>query len=116
MQILEPNTGEDNIFIPKDDVYVYITDYGKLALLVEIETGTVLSKYYWFDLTRNRKINISQVSRECDTFETAINRAINNMYCTVYRFQNFGEVVIEWNKIRYIDNIKTIYKQKEVSN
>ena len=110
MKVLNPNVEEKVVFIPKNLVYVYVTDYGKMALLKEIKVDAGQHTWYWMDLKEEAFINISGIKNQYCTFENAINRAINDPYCTVYSFHSFEQFALNIRSVVYVDSIKTVYK------
>ena len=112
MKILNPNTGEDIVLIVKNHIFVYVTDYNLKALLMEIIVAPGQHHWEWIKFNPMSHIDISDIGNRFSTFENAINNAVNDLFCTVYEFVNFDEIVKEWDLVKYIDSIKTIYKEK----
>ena len=114
MNILEPNTGEEAHYIVKDNVYVSVTDYGQLSLLKEIKIGPGQRTWYWIVLKETVMIDVSDVidAGQYCSFDHAINRAVNDPYCTVYAFGSYQEMAKDWKKIKHVETITTIYKEE----
>ena len=110
MKILKPNTGENIVPISKNNVYVNVMDFGVKFLLKEIKVAPGQHTFYWVPLKADKIIDISDIDFYICSFDHAINKMVNNAYCTVYSFDNFEEMVKMWNDIKYIDNIATVYK------
>lgn len=110
MRIFNPNVGKEIVPIVKNHAYMYITDYGIKALLKEIKIGPGQHTWYWIKMDPNRFIDISEINGYYCSFDNAINRAVNDPYCTVYGFDNYDEMIKCWEKIVYIDKITTVYK------
>ncbi len=111
MRILSPNTSENIVPISKKNVYVYAIDYGHKFLLREIKIAPGHHTWYWVPLRQDGVIDISDMGSNSCSFDNAINRVVNDAYRTVYSFDNFEEMASMWNEIKYIDNIKTVYKE-----
>ena len=60
----------------------------------------------------SRPINISDLNGRYTSFDFAINRSINDPYCTVYVFKDCAEMMNNWEEIKYNDTITTQYKGK----
>ncbi len=116
MQILSPNAGSGTVFINKDRIYLSITDYGARSILKEIKTVPWLNQWCWIDLAANRPLDLSEKRGNNYSFDHAINRKVNDVYCTVYQFEDFAELCRHWDDIKYIDAITTVYKAKEDKN
>ena len=112
MGILNSNTKEDVVLIIKNHTFLYVTDYNLKALLIEIVVAPGQHHWEWVKFSPIDYIDISDIGNRFSTFENAINNAVNDIYCTVYEFVDFDEVVKEWDSVKYIDNITTIYKEK----
>ena len=119
MQRLEPNTGDTTMLIYKNHVFVAITDYGLVYILREIRVryGEVDSKWIWIPLKENVLLTIGSDERDNEyrSFDRAINRWVNDPYCTVYDFETYQEMfeAIKNSKLEYKDTIATVYKGKE---
>ncbi len=113
MKILNPNTGEEIVPILKNHIYVSITDYGLKSWLKEIKINPGQHTWYWVEFIVSGIIDVSNIGSHYCSFDNAINRAINDSYCTIYEFNNYEEMIMSWNDIKYIDQIATIYKSKE---
>ena len=109
MQILRPNTGEDIVPVMTNHIFVYVTDYGFKAILKEIVIGPGHHHWEWIAFSSNKPVDITNIGNRFSTFDNALNRAVNDLYCTIYKFVDFDEVIREWGLIMYVDNIKTIY-------
>ena len=111
MRILEPNIeGRDIEFINKNSIYISITDFSAKSMLREIIYGPAQKTWYWDDIKNKFLIDVNPLHSAIMDFNEIINRAINNVYCTVYEFKNIEKVFEKWNDIVYIDKRKTIYK------
>ena len=113
MKILNSNTGEDIVPVATNHVFVYVTDYGLKAILKEIVVDLGQHHWEWIAFSSNKPVDISDIGNRFSTFDNALNREVNDVYCTIYEFQDFNEVIREWDSIKYVDNIKTIYKAEE---
>lgn len=111
MKILEPNIkGKILEYIPIHGVYVRVMDYGKKYFLKHIDIEPGIRSWIWVDFNPSSEIERPKAIYK---FDTVINRAINDPYCTVYQFKNFDEAVENWNKIKYVQNITTRYEGTE---
>lgn len=114
--ILRPNTGNDTQAIFKNHVFVAVTDYGLVLLLREIRVkyGEVNSKWIWLKMRENDRLTIGSEEREYISFDVAINKLVNDPYLTVYDFCSYDRMIQAWakGKIKYEDNIKTVYEGK----
>lgn len=109
MKILESNKNENSVeYINKNDIYVYITDYGAIFLLVNIVLEAGFSTWSWLHLRTGTKITLK--TGAVKTFEKVINNAVNDIYSTVYNFASYSEMVDKWDEIAYKDVPKTVYK------
>ncbi len=113
MRILNPNTGKETESIFKTDVYVLITDYKLKKLLIEIKVNPGQHIFIFSPLEKNKYVDMSEIFEKTYSFDNAINMAVNDPYCTLYEFSSYDEMVENWAKIKYVDNIKTKYKEKE---
>lgn len=113
MKVLEPNPVQGDCYIIKSNVYVLIMDYGQIRFLKEIRIAPGQRTWYWIKLEENTCIDISNMNGKSCSFDYAINRAVNDPYCTVYEFDSYAEMIKNWNKIKYRSTIKTTYKQEE---
>lgn len=118
MNILKPDLKsqqEDSnvVLIPKNEIYVYITDYGTKFLLKEVVVSIGTHKWVWVPLTSVSKPWDLYDSVMYDNFEDAINIKVNDMYVTLYRFRNFEQFIKKYNNIQYNDIIKTKFKPKD---
>ena len=121
MKILNPitkKTGkQETIYINSNDIYVFVTDFGAIYLLREIKLEPGRHTWSWIPIVSKLEtcIDISGVyntDKVC-SFHNAINRSINDLYCTVYQFNNFDELFKNSDKVKYKNDIKTIYLAKE---
>ena len=113
MRILNPNTGKKTESIFKTDVYVLITDYGLKKLLIEVKIGPGQHIFIFSPLEKNKCVDISgKIGKSC-SFDNVINMVVNDPYCTLYEFNSYDEMVENWGKIMYIDNIKTKYEEEK---
>jgi len=113
MKILKPNTEDELVCILKQHLYVKVTDFDQKCFLKEIIVGSAQHSWEWVDVKTSRPIDISGIDNKYCTFEHAINRAVNDPYCTVYEFENFDKLAEGWLAIKYVDNIKTVYKEED---
>jgi hypothetical protein len=110
MRILHPNVGKENVMILKSHLYVYVTDYKARFFLKEIKVSPAQFVWCWVNFQAGKTIDLTEKNGNNFSFEQAINRAINDAYNTVYEFENYDELVREWDNIKYIDNITTFYQ------
>ncbi len=113
MKILKPNIGKEFVLIVKQHIYTYATDTKQILFLKEIKIAVGQHTWEWISLRSDRCIDISGINDRYCSFDNAINKAVNNLYCTVYEFKNMDEVFTDWNRIKYIDSIETVYKSEE---
>jgi hypothetical protein len=113
MKTLFPNTGDDFILISKNDFYVRITDFKTIQFLKEIKIGPGQHTWEWISFKANNFIDLNNIDNNYCTFNNAINRSINNLYCTVYKFKNIEEMMKNWDEIKYVDNITTTYSSEQ---
>ncbi|KKN30855.1 hypothetical protein LCGC14_0829800 [marine sediment metagenome] len=112
MEILNPNTGEDVKYISKEYIYVRIMDFKLKEILQEIIISPGQHSWEWISLSPDIPINISDLQGRYSTFNNAINRSINDPYCTIYSFRDFREMMKDWDEIKYKDIIKTQYESR----
>lgn len=114
MNILKPNSGKEVHYILNTHIYVKVWDYGKKFLLSHWKqsksTDTSIGMWTWISLSEGEVSDITELSHL--SFEEAINKAVNNPYCTVYEFASYEEMAIHWEDIRYVDTITTTYTEK----
>lgn len=116
MRELSPNIGDGFVLVDKNSVFVYMTDYGRKALLVEVIVAPGQHHWDWIELKLNASssIDISDIGNRYSTFDNALNKAVNDSYCTVYEFADFNELAREWENIRYdADSITTVYSSEQ---
>lgn len=116
MNILKPNSGKEIHYIVSSHVYVKVWDYGRKFLLSRLNIPHAQSSmdkkvWTWVSLKEGECTDIGDLSH--DTFEDAINKAVNNPYTTVYEFDSYEEMAMLWDDIRYVDTITTTYKEDE---
>ena len=92
MRILEPNNGKEFSLIELHHVYIRATDTGRIMFLKEIKIGPAQCTWEWIDSRSDRLVDLSDIKDRYCSFDNAINRAVNNMYSTVYEFGSFEEV------------------------
>ena len=109
MRILEPDTGKDHEYIIKSHLFVRITDYGKKNLLKEIIVSPGQHSWEWISFDSQTPIDISDIGDRYSSFDNAINRSVNNIYCTVYEFDDFDDLRKNWRKVIFVDRVKTKY-------
>ncbi len=110
MRILQPNTEEELVPIYKQHIYVSVTDFGLICFLKEIIVGPGQHSWEWIPLKADKSLDISGIDNKYRSFDYAINRAVSDLYCTIYEFKDFKEVVDKWEDIKYVDYIKTVFK------
>ena len=118
MRILEPNTGKETESISKSSIYVFITDYKLIKILKEVKVSPGQHTFFWISLESDKCMDISDIvlnGKYC-TFDHAINRAVNDSYCTLYEFDSISQLTKNWDKIKYVDRIKTKYEEKKEKN
>lgn len=117
MKILKAKYNSDSenevFYIAKNNIYVAVTDYGLKLWLQEIRIKFGNDGWYWVPLKQGNKIYIGNGEEQYSTFEEAINRKVNDLYCTVYEFDSFDEMIKNWNKIEYQDCIQAKYKEQK---
>ena len=113
MRILKPNVGGNFVPIFKQHIYVCAKDTKQKLILKEIKIGPAQHSWEWISLRSDCIINLEGTSngKYC-SFNNAINRTVNDMYSTVYVFDNHEEMISRWDDIKYIDNITTVYKSE----
>jgi len=117
MRVLKPkidNQKDPEIeYIVQNHVYAKITDYGLVSILKEtlIAPGHII--WMWIAMKENHPIDINH-SDKINSFNEAINKSVNDLYCTLYEFKSCKEMLEYWENIKYIDDIGTIYKQEEI--
>ena len=114
MKILNPNVGDKIIPIAKNNIYAKITDFGLKSFLREIKINPGQHSWHWIELKLDNCIDISETvntGRSC-SFEHSINRAVNDLYCTVYEFVDYDDFIANWTKIKYVESITTVYKSE----
>ncbi len=115
MKILNANTGVDIVPVIKNHIFVYITDYKVRALLMEIIVAPGQHHWEWVVITTasNISVDVSSLGDRFSSFDHALNRAVNDLYCTVYEFETFYDLAKNWEEIEYVDSITTVYKAGE---
>ena len=113
MKILNPNTGKEYVPILKSHLYVSITDFGLNRFLKEIKINPGQHTWEWISFRTDHFIDISGISDSYCSFDNAINKAVNDSYCTIYEFDDNKEMIKHWDDIKYIDSITTIYKSED---
>ena len=115
MRILKPNTGKETESILKSNVFVMVTDYKLKKILREIKVRPGQHTCDWDAFEGNGVIDMSDTvanGRYC-SFDNAINKVVNDPYCTVYEFDSYEQMIKNWESIVYVDSIKTKYEGKE---
>ena len=113
MRILKPNTGEEVVCIPKQHLYVKITDFGAITFLKEIKVGLAQHSWEWINFRTDKCLDLSGINNKYCSFGHAINRSVNDLYCIVYEFDDWHEAIKNWHDIKYVDNIKTVYQEEK---
>lgn len=113
MIILEPNAGKEFVPIAKQHSYVCVTDTRQKSFLKQIKISPGQYTWEWVSLRSDRFVDLEGISNRYCSFDNAVNRAVNDSYCTVYGFDNHDEMISQWDDIKYIDSITTVYKGKE---
>jgi hypothetical protein len=116
MDILKPNTGEERVPICVLDFYIMVMDYGEIKFLKDVKIGPGQHSWEWLSFKPDKTLDISNINGNYCTFDNAINRAVNDMYCTVYNFKNFQELIKNWENIKYVSSINTVYKSEVIVN
>ena len=113
MKVLKPNVGKQIQVIYKNHVFIAVTDYGSLYLLreVRVKYANPKSMWIWMELKEGNLLTIGSGDKEFSSFDVAINKMVNNPYCTVYDCEHYDEMMGMWfeGKIIYEDMIETIY-------
>lgn len=110
MKILCPNSDEKIVQIPKYNVYIRVTDYGAKYILKEIVLALGHHTWQWIRISETEPIDVSGIGDRCSSFENSINKAINDAYSTIYQFENYDELFMNWKSIKYKSEIKTKYE------
>lgn len=114
MKILKPNNGERVIQIPKNCIYLQVTDYKSRFLLKRVKIAEGHHTWAWIPLKLDGEFDLTEFGEDrFFSFDNAINLAVNNLYATVYQFDNWEELCKEWNNIEYQNNITTVYKSEK---
>ena len=113
MKILSPNVENKEVeYIVKNHIFVKVMDYGRKYMLKQIYIRAGMSTWYWIDLRPSESIDMSR-DFKVQSFDEAINRAVNNRYCSVYDFDTLDEMLNSWQQIIYKDDITTLYKSTD---
>jgi len=112
IRTLNPNNGEEMVPIVKNHCYVFVTDYRAKFFLKEIKVAPAQHTWEWISLDSNHIVDLSGIGNRYCSFDNAINKKVNDPYCTVYEFPTEEDMISCWNSndIEYVDNIKTVYK------
>jgi hypothetical protein len=113
-RVLNPNTGDDIVPIAMNNIFVSITDFGQITLLREIIVSPGQHHWEWMVINSNKPVDISDIGNRFSSFDNAINRSINDPYCTVYESSHFNEIIRNWDNLVYVDVITTIYKAEKL--
>ncbi len=113
MRILKPNVGEEFVPIAKQHSYVRATDSKRKQFLKEIKISPGQYTWEWLSLRADLFVDLNGIDGKYCSFDNAINRAVNDLYCTVYEFDNHEEMISKWDEIKYVDNITTVYKSED---
>lgn len=119
MDILQPNNGKEVQYIISSNIYIKVWDYGKKTLLTNLKIpyaktsfeGIGKSTWTWLNLTEGSCTDLSESSWA--SFDDAINKAVNNPYCTIYVFDTYEDMAKHWGDIKYVETITTTYKSKK---
>lgn len=111
---LKPSSGTDKEIIPVDIgcSFAHVTDYGKIFFLKEIKVSPGQRHWQWVAFDSNTPIDISQLGDRYCTFNNALNRAINDVYCNVYMYETWEEMVYSSHALKYEDNVATVYEAR----
>jgi hypothetical protein len=113
MEVLQANNGQEIQYIISSHVYVKVWDYGKKLLLTHLKipnVATSMSETIWAWIKLNEG-EMTDLADSCSaSFDDAINKAVNNPYCTVYEFSSYEEMIDNWEAIKYIETITTTFK------
>jgi hypothetical protein len=85
-------------------------DTGVIRFLKEVKVDHGQHTWEWISFKTNKFVDISGIDDNYCSFDHAMNRAINDLYCTVYSFDTVEQMISNWHKIVYADSIKTVYK------
>lgn len=113
MKILKPNIEEKFVPILKQHLYIKITDFGSISFLKEVKIMPAQHTWEWLNFRTDKLLDLSEIDNKYCTFDHAINRSVNDPYCTVYEFEDWHDAIDNFYYIKYVDDIKTIYKSKE---
>ena len=113
MKILEPNiSGQDVLYINKKDLYVKAMDYGVKKMLRHFLISPGVGTWLWITVSPDPSADIDlKDTNEYQAFDKSVNKSVNDPYCTVYSFRDFNELVKEWNNVKYVETITTVYKE-----
>ena len=113
MKILHPNVTKSSIMIQVSHSYVMATDTKKRLFLKRIKIGPCHYTWVWVSLEADHFIDVSDIEDHFCSFDHAINRAVNDMYCTVYQFNNNEDMVKHWKEAVHKECITTIYSSED---
>lgn len=113
MRILEPNNGKEFVPILKHHSYVRANDTKQKLFLKEIKIGTAQYTWEWVSLMPDHYVDLKGIGERYCTFDHAINKVVNDPYCTVYEFDSYSEMIDNWSQIKYVDSITTVYQSSE---
>jgi hypothetical protein len=118
MRVLKPNDGKCVKYIVSNHSYVKVWDYGKKHILCNIKmSDSSFGEKIWAWILTSAEDGCTDLKDVAySSFDEAINRAVNNPYCTVYTAETFLELADNWEKIKYIDTIETSYVEKSDKN
>jgi hypothetical protein len=112
-RFLSPDNPEETVPVIKNHIFVYVTDYGAMFILKEIIISPGQHHWEWMPLSPEKPVDISGIGNRFSTFDNALNRAVNDAYCTVYEIDSLKSFGRDIDDMKYIDTIKTIYKGEE---
>jgi hypothetical protein len=112
MRILRPNVEDGVQYVVKNHIFVLITDFNDFYFLTNIRIKFEKDDFwYWIPIQRRKRESVVGANDEfCGTFDHVLNRKVNDLYCSVYEFDDIKDFLDNIGNVKYIDNIKTIYQ------
>ena len=92
MKILYPNVDEKVVCILKKNYYLKVADYGAVFFLKEVKIAPAQHSWEWIDFNASRELDLSNINNKYCSFDNAVNRSVNDPYCTVYCFEDIYEM------------------------